>query len=383
MTNIRVRQTSSSSAVVSDIVLRETTTTRLVFRPLLVDDQNCNAAAVRGTFVFERKGPKEGWEDHPVAPLSSLKKGEGYHLELKSAEVLEFYGQLAALYRLHAREGIPTGEAEYIRARGALVSLADLTNDQLRAFLDANAGAGADLIKRLLAWASASDDVVQLVDLLESLGHRALGNLNVAVSLRAIKEALAVWDARERDADEEFWQTFLTDRSFLIEQLFSWPCTIVADKAYVGGKTVENRGGNIVDFLVKNQMTHSAALVEIKTPAASLVGRPYRQGIPSISSEFSGSVIQVLSYKASLNEVYLTLGRTASLYEVFDPPCLVIVGCAGSLESPEERRSFELFRRQLRGVEVLGFDELFGRLRLLVRVLESRASIDAATQDNE
>jgi hypothetical protein len=374
MPDLRVRSTSSSSAVVSDIVLRETTVTRLVFRPMLVDNPHNRDASVKGTFIFQRKGPKETWSDVPVEPLTALKKGEGYHLDLKSGEILDLYTQLTALYRLHAREGIPSGEAEYVRAQGAILSLSELSNQQLRTFLDANSAAGADLIRRLLTWASESDDVDQLVELLESVGHRALGNLNAAVSMSSIKEALAVWEAGEHDNDEEFWQIFLTDRSFLLEQLFSWPCTVVAEKAYVGGKNVENRSGNIVDFLVKNQLTHSAALVEIKKPSSPLVGRPYREGIPNIAVDLAGSVVQVLSYKSSLNETYLTLSRSAPPYEVFDPPCVVITGRAKSLASPEQRRSFELFRRQLKGVVILAFDELFGRLQFLVRVLESRSA---------
>lgn len=374
MPDLRVRSTSSSSAVVSDKVLRETTVTRLVFRPMLVNNPHNKDASVKGMFVFQRKGPNENWSDVPIEPLTALKKGEGYHLGLKSGEILDLYTELTDLYRLHSHEGIPSGEAEYVRAHGALSSLSGLSNKQLHTFLDANSAAGANLIRRLLTWASESEDVGQLVELLESVGHRGLGNLNAAVSMSSIKEALSVWEAGEHYDDEEFWQVFLTNRSFLLEQLFSWPCTVVAKKAYVGGKNVENRGGNIVDFLVKNQLTHSAALVEIKKPSSPLVGRPYREGIPNIAGDLAGSVIQVLSYKSSLKETYLTLSRSASSYEVFDPPCVVITGRAQSLASPEEQRSFELFRRQLRSVEVIAFDELFGRLQFLVRVLESRSA---------
>lgn len=357
----------------SDIVLRTTAATRLVFRPMLVENPHNSEASVKGTFVFQRKGKNDDWEAIPIEPLTALKKGEGHQLDLKSGEVFDLYAHLSALYRLFAREGIPMGELQYVRAHGAVLSLSELSNSQLRTFLDANSAVGADLVRRLLAWASESDDVGQLVELLESIGHRALGNLNVAISLSSIKDALATWNSKQNEGDEEFWQAFLTERSFLLEQLFSWPCTVVADKAYVGGKTVENRSGHILDFLVKNQITDNAALVEIKKPSSPLVGKAYREGIPNISGELAGAVVQVLTYRASLTETYLTLGRSAASYEVFDPPCVVIAGRAASLQAPEQRRSFELFRRQLKGVEVVAFDELFGRLELLMRVLETRS----------
>lgn len=383
MSNVKITSTSRSSALVSDIVLRQTKITRLVFRPMLVHNPHDHEAAVKGTFVFQRKGPNEDWEDIPVAPLTSLKKGEGYHLELKSAELLEFYSQLKSLYRLHAREGLPKGEAEYVRAQEALLSVSELSDNQLRTFLGANAAAGAELIRRLLVWASESDEVGELVDLLESVGTRALGNLSAAVSIGSIREALDVWEAGDKDDSEEFWQAFLTKRSFLLEQVFSWPCTVVADKAYVGGKGVENRGGNIVDFLVKNRVTDNAALVEIKKPSTPLVGGRYRDGIPNISRDLSGALVQILSYKASLEETYRSLGRANSSYEVFDPPCVVIAGRAESFASKEAKRSFELFRRQLKGVDIIAFDELFSRLQSLVELLKARTESNPTVTNGE
>lgn len=383
MSDLKIFSTSRSSADVSDIPLRETSVTRLVFRPTIVDNPHDSNASVRGSFVFQRKGPKEAWQDIPVAPLTSLKKGEGFRLELKSAELLTLYASLSDLYRLHAEQGIPLGETEYVKVEGAVRSIEHLSDDELRTFLDANSKAGTNLICRLLAWVSTSESVSELVEMLEAIGPRALRSLNAAVNLGAIREALSVWDSKEHRKNEEFWQSFLAERSFLLEQAFYWPCTIVSGKAYVGGKSVENRGGHIVDFLLKNGMTQSAALVEIKTPAASLTGANYREGIPSISSELAGSVVQVLSYKASLAETYLSLGRSGTDFEVFDPPCVVVIGCVSSLDSSDQRRSFELFRRQLVGVSTITFDELFERLRSLLELLESPAASQIADDYDE
>jgi hypothetical protein len=225
--------------------------------------------------------------------------------------------------------------------------------------------------------------VPQLVALLEEFGPEALANLSAAVSLGALSDALQIWSEHQSDGREEFWHELLASRSFLLEQLFSWPCTIIADKAYVGGKTVQDSGGNIVDFLVRNCLTTSAALVEIKTPVTTLVGREYRRGIPNISPDLTGAVVQVVSYKASLNETYLSLRREPTEYEVFDPPCVVIAGSTSQLSSAEQKRSFELFRRQLKGVEIVTFDELFGRLARLVTILKARNTVPLEEPDEE
>ncbi len=60
----------------SDFVLRETKTTRLVFRPLMVQNEKQANASVKGTFIFQRKGHNEEWSDILTEPLSSLKKGD-------------------------------------------------------------------------------------------------------------------------------------------------------------------------------------------------------------------------------------------------------------------------------------------------------------------
>lgn len=80
-------------------------------------------------------------------------------------------------------------------------------------------------------------------------------------------------------------------------------------KAYVGGKSVLNTGGNIVDFLVKNYLTNNAALVEIKTPGTRLLGRLYRSGVYNPSDELSGSLMQVLNYRSSLQRDFYPLER--------------------------------------------------------------------------
>jgi hypothetical protein len=144
--------------------------------------------------------------------------------------------------------------------------------------------------------------------------------------------------------------------------------TIVSGKAYVGGKAIDNTGGSVVDFVVKNQLTSNVALVEIKTPTTSLLGSEYRNGIYNISPEMSGAVVQALGYRESLLKNWWSLG---SHDHCFEPRCVVIAGCIGSMKScPERLRSFELFRSSLSHVSIVCFDEVFEKARRLVELLE-------------
>ncbi len=188
-----------------------------------------------------------------------------------------------------------------------------------------------------------------------------------------MKAAYNEWKQNIDNRDEEYWQNTLTEHSFVLEYVFSWPCSIVKEKAYVGGKSISNSGGKIVDFLMKNEMTSNAALIEIKTPNTPLLGKEYRQGINNISADLSGSVLQVLDYKQSLIEHYhsITKGQI-ELFSTFDPKAVVIVGNAElSLNNYKDRKSFELFRNQLNNVAIITFDELFKKTANLISILEN------------
>ena len=241
---------------------------------------------------------------------------------------------------------------------------------QLRAYLTANRAVGEELLSLLLAWASEVSDAASLLTRLVSLGDGALRSLNVAVGLDALKQALRLWEDNAQNADEEFWQQALTQHSFVLEQVFSWPITIVKGKAYVGGKSVLNTGGNVVDFLVKNCLTNNAALVEIKTPATKLLSRRYRNTVYNVSEDLGGSVMQVLIYRFSLQRDFYSLKHGVAL-EAFEPRCVVIVGNTAEVRDDDKARAVELFRRHSSGVSIITFDELFEKTKRLVSVLEN------------
>ena len=385
MEKLTVTSTSKVSAECSDIVLRETNTTRLVFRPMLVENPKNPGAAVKGAFLFQRKGLKDEWKDFETIPLSGLKKDEGFKLEIKSAELLNLHNELRDLYQLHSDAGIPPGETQFVKANPQLARLAELPQDQIAEFLLANHAFGSTFLSRLLSWATEDDEPAALVERLLELAPDKLCKLNVAVGLQSLKTALANWQQNANSSDENLWQDTLTDHSFVLEQVFSWPTTIVKGKAYIGGKTITNTGGNIVDFLVRNRLTQNAALIEIKTPATPLLGRMYRNGIYNLSEDLSGTVMQILNYKHTLQQQYIALtAGHGDLFESFDPQCAVIIGNATTqLADEDQRKSFELFRNQIRGVLIITYDELFLKTEKLIEVLESPATVEPVRGDDD
>lgn len=370
-----VKSTSKQSAVTDDIVLRQTHTTRLVFRPMLVANEREKAAAVKGFFVFQRKSASDQWGDTESIPFSSLKKDEGYRLELKSSELLKFVTELRTLYELHSQEGIPRGETRFIRANETIQALVDMTDDDLRAVVEGSRTLGAQALSRLLRWAGDARNLALMLQRLEPLEPDSLITLNAAVGIASLKRALKTWSDNRNNGKEEFWHQLIRTQSFVLEQVFAVARVVIQSKAYVGGKTTENRGGHIADFIVKNWITNAVGLVEIKTPMTPLLGSEYRSGIHNVSEELSGAIMQVLHYRDSLGREWATLLDRQS--DAFDPKCLVLIGHARKeLTDTDKRRSFELFRRQLPDVEIVTYDEMFERTKRLINILEGRLEND-------
>jgi hypothetical protein len=301
-----------------------------------------------------------------------LKSGEGYKLELKSAELLSLIQQLEPLYSLHHQKGVPRGRNKFVQLTPQLEQLSQLADGEIKTFLNSNSKIGGSLLVKLLNWALSTDDPSILIERLVELNPDSFEKLNAAIGLQSLKRAISIWESNADNSDEEFWQQTLTEHSYVLEQAFSWPTSVVNGKAFVGGKNVFNKEGNIVDFLVRNSLTNNAALIEIKTPLTPLLGREYRSGIYNVSNELSGAIMQTLNYKHSLQEDYLTLtSGHRDLFDSFNPQCAVVIGNSGSeCDHQNKTKSFELYRHQLPGVSIITFDELFDRTRKLIEVLE-------------
>ncbi|TKB66265.1 MAG: hypothetical protein E8D52_18085 [Nitrospira sp.] len=169
MDKLRIKSTSLSSAECSDIVLRETNITRLVFRPMLVENPSTPAAAVKGTFMFLRKGPRDEWVEVETIPLSQLKKGDAYKLAIDSSEILLLYKSLTDLYKLHSGSGIPLGDHEFVPVNRQLAEIAQMAPGDLQKILAANHAVGSSFLMRLITWATHAENPAALLEYLIEL----------------------------------------------------------------------------------------------------------------------------------------------------------------------------------------------------------------------
>ena len=124
-----------------------------------------------------------------------------------------------------------------------------------------------------------------------------------------------------------------------------------------------------VDFLW--QISDFTVLVEIKTPTAKILDHKKDRTVNrSVHQDLANAVSQCLWYKAQRLESYLQKqyinGKKVSL-RAKDPKIILVYWSLDSLEWESDQETdlkydtFELFRRNLRNVEIITFDELYER----------------------
>jgi hypothetical protein len=225
------------------------------------------------------------------------------------------------------------------------------------------------------------DHPIEAADALQAVETGDLAAFDAVAGIARLQRFLNDWHSNRENDREEDWQDLLTRESWALGQLFGAPFVIVRGKGYVGGKTYENLEGRITDFLYRNRLTGNVLVVEIKTPVSQLVGSQYRQQVFPPSPELAGAITQVLDQR----QLLMTNYRELELDEVgavpFNPRALVLIGDLERQQiEDEKRRSFELFRNQLAGVEVVTFDELAAKAEALLELFRAEAEdTDAGT----
>lgn len=187
-----------------------------------------------------------------------------------------------------------------------------------------------------------------------------------------LKNALDVWEANKSNGNEGFWQKFFATNPRIIALAVPDHILMLSEQCYVGGKSIDNKGGNIIDFLFMTQSSKNVTLVEIKTPTTKLIGAQYRTNAYAMTKELSGAVVQILNYRDELLKNYHTLSGHDGAHQffAFNPQCLIVAGnLEGEAPDLHQRRSFDLFRSNLGTLTILTFDELFGKVRDLVDLL--------------
>ena len=387
---VDVISTSTVTANTSPITLSQTEILRFKFLPTLVDNKKEPNKSVSGKLLYEKKRKNDSHFPSETAGSSvkvsrgAVKVGDWMEFQLNTSETYELYQGLKHLYALYDDIGeIPYGSATYTRVDSSLRQfLSIIQNDPSAARMIGNEE-NYDLFKTLLRLITQTSSLDSLKKSLAELQDENAQHLAMSLNIVKLQRVATLMADNLDNNSEEFWQTTVfKENQWVLAQIFACPCTIFSDKAYVGGKGVDNSGGNLCDFIYQNRLSQNVALIEIKTPCTEIIGNSYR-GTYSFSHELSGAVNQVLNYRDNLTKSYYTIcHQSASQFEVLSPKCVVIIGKLASMNSTQIA-AFESFRNSLSGVQILTFDELYQRVIDLIAILSETPSPTQHTPELE
>ena len=241
--------------------------------------------------------------------------------------------------------------------------------------------------KKNISDASLSDEDVESLVKLFQAGGRSLGKAQVLATKQYIEEVYIEDVLEEMEQllknsgtakNEEEWQQFFKKYNWIFSQFFSSPVMLFKDKAYVGGKTLDDSEGKIADFIYKNSLTQNVAIIEIKTHKTALLKKKAYRGtdVFAVSDDLSGAIGQVLNQRDNLQKEFHALrSKSNEDFEAHSAKCLVVIG---SIKGHDKDRikAFELFRSNSRDVEIYTFDEVFERLRALQALIKGKTTVE-------
>lgn len=209
-----------------------------------------------------------------------------------------------------------------------------------------------------------------------------LGRLRFDIDLVTLEQLINRFqnalNSEPRAENETLWQEFFRENIFALQQLFSAPISYVGEQINVRLPALNGSGLRKPDFLLANTVSRVAHLVEIKTPSTKLLKSKAYRGrdgaeVYSCSSDLTGAVAQLLAQMESA-----TTDLKSILSNTHDAPELetgtvqgaLIIGKLRSL-SRVEQQSFLRFRTNLHGINIITFDEVLERLKILREALRA------------
>ena len=370
--DIWVESTSRNTANATPIELEKTEHIRFRFVPKLIDNPNNPDLCVSGDVVFEKKKKRD--EEYPTERVEISKRdvtvGDSLRLHLDSESTYKLFIGLKDLYELKQEIGTTElGVSRYRKVDSALAFITRKLKDDPYAISLLSTDGTFDFVKTLLRALSTSESVEKLKEILESIDVENLNNISTCARIAQLEEAIKLFEENiNAGRDEEFWQKDVFEKhQWILGQIFSLPCTLFQAKAYVGGKGMDNKGGNEADFVYKNGLTRNVAIVEIKRPDTRILQDAYRKTY-SFTTDFSGAVNQVLNYRDSLTKEIYSLAK--GQYDAFSPTCVVVIGRASEFgNEPKKIAAFENYRAVLSNVIITTYDEPLLKMKELHKIM--------------
>lgn len=249
----------------------------------------------------------------------------------------------------------------------------DLDDDSIRQVkgLLAKKG-GAELIETLLnEGAITSKDIVNTS--FRKKGIEIFNNLIQEPEFwKDYSEGNSVKDKKE----EKVWQYFLERNEWIFGYGLDYRYkSILQREASISDSELDGSNTVITDYLLGDKMF--TTFVEIKKPSTPLFGKlKNRSGAWTLSHDLMDSVSQILEQKAAglikMDKTQFDNEGSEIKQKTYDSKVILIIGNWSEIdgcstkEQEMKMKTFELFRRDSRNIEIITYDELFERAKYIV-----------------
>jgi len=357
-----------------DLVLRETSSGRVLLRMEIVEKDDLPRGGVKASLAYQRKKRSEAWDEYQgpkeVKHLGNTKAGTELVIALKTEEVLKLRDFLNSAQAIKDQFEVPRQPMRFI---GVSQVFDSLSGPITRFAVRRDKKASDDLLALLKALLQR-DDINEIATAVSALEEGEFGDLATSVATTALDRLLVEWDALPRKASEKQWQDLLKKHPFALQQVFHTPAILHGHDVPMGGRTWK-RGDKKADFLLLARSTRRPFVVEIKRRSTKLLGDEYRTHIFSMSDDFSGAVNQTLHYRDQLRAALEDLDEEDEVLHSSLPMCALIIGSDEELDDDDKIASFESARSR-RDLAIMTFDELRSRLQAIKDALLSTPGLD-------
>jgi len=208
-----------------------------------------------------------------------------------------------------------------------------------------------------------------------------LAKLKSDIELVSLERLIASFeDLLSKKTKEDTWQALFNQNPFILSLAFGYPAIKISDQASIGGKRLTGDGDKITDYLIKNGVTNNLALIEIKKPSSALLNKTaYRGSVYCASTELTGSVTQVLDQCYQLQQNIAMIKSNSRIYDIesYAVHCILVIGKIPTDE--DKKKSFEIYRRNSKNVQIITFDELLLKLKQLHEFLSNNDEQEVPT----
>ena len=188
--------------------------------------------------------------------------------------------------------------------------------------------------------------------------------------LAGFKKALS-----EHSTDERWWQDFFEENKWIFGYGLNYEILRQQQsQPTYGGVRMDGKGGQRGDNLMSTTGDlNFTVLVEIKTPATPLLQgtQEIRNGAWSLSKNLTDALsqiqanIQTWEKQGSEQPENWDKLEKLSIFTV-KPKGIIVIGSLCQLVDRNKRETFQRFRKSIHGIDIITYDELFGRAKFIV-----------------